>query len=140
MKKLTLAEILSLKTEVGGSKDFKGILFVEIPFPLKHKINNILVPEMDSVLKAIGEKEKEFALANGAEPDGNIPWKFKMDDKGQLQNMDGFIKFQQEYSNFLFDESNSIEIQTSLKLSLFAGVKENSNYPVLCKLIEDDIN
>ena len=129
---------MQLQNELYGSEHFKGVLLLDIPFPLKFRMETKLIPELQKAVKLIEEKKKELALANGAE-EAKESWQFALDDNKNPINKEGFANFGKQVSDFLLSEENAVEIDVTFKLSLFSKLEDSSHFPVLCKFIEDDL-
>lgn len=131
--KLRLFEYYGLNVELNGNEQTKGLLQENLSLVLKYHLTNLarkVAEELEVVEKIKLELAQKYGKQN---EDGS--WMVEMyTDQTQQEVSPNYISFTNEFNTLLNEEK---ELQYSpIKLSLLEGIKSDSNFPTIFKMIE----
>ena len=140
--KLTLAEIVSLESEINGLSNqqtgevvLKGLLSENINLVIKYRLSK-LAESIASDKKVVDGLRDELIKKYGEEKDGAIFVVQYLDEAKTIINPK-FVQFAQEYETLLAEEK---EIEHPVvTLEDIKDVKSEGRYGVFLKLIESEI-
>ena len=150
MEKITLnlGEILQLESEINGFVNqnngqviYEGFLKQKLPIILKYDLNDVSAKLLEEK-KLIEKVKDELITKYGEKTDDGIaitPFVDILDDEGNVtgrQYNENFIKFTNEYNQFLEDKSKEIECPVITKEDLKNAGESNDDYKILFKLVK----
>jgi len=150
MEKITLnlGEILQLESEINGFVNqnngqviYEGFLKQKLPIILKYDLNDVSAKLLEEK-KLIEKVKDELITKYGEKTDDGIaikPFDDILDGEGNVtarQYNENFIKFTNEYNQFLEDKSKEIECPVITKEDLKNAGESNDDYKILFKLVK----